>query len=259
MDALEHLASRNLPRIRSVAWYRPLIWLLDALEDMGRSPSLSLAWGSLFSLGGLLCYQCARERPSLVLASLAAYLVVAPLLAVVFYQISRLREGREGKGTDLTEARLFAPVLARWQPLALFGLLLAALFLFWSQITALLAMEALDGNGAGPLGAVWAQLWQRQDTGPLLLWGLSSLLLGLLAFACGVVTAPYLLEREGDVGQAVAASLQACLQNLPAMGVWLVAILALSALGFATLMLGFTMVAPLMGYATWRAYRELVE
>ena len=43
MDALEHLASRNIPRIRTVAWYRPLIWLLDALEDMQTVRQLEFA------------------------------------------------------------------------------------------------------------------------------------------------------------------------------------------------------------------------
>jgi uncharacterized membrane protein len=40
------------------------------------------------------------------------------------------------------------------------------------------------------------------------------------------------------------------------MTVWSALIVALTALGFATGMLGFVVVVPLLGHATWHAYRD---
>jgi len=40
--------------------------------------------------------------------------------------------------------------------------------------------------------------------------------------------------------------------------VWAVLIVALTVLGFVTLLVGMVFVAPLLGYATWHAYRDLV-
>jgi uncharacterized membrane protein len=54
------------------------------------------------------------------------------------------------------------------------------------------------------------------------------------------------------------ASLKATWRNLPAMLVWSALIVALTALGFVTI-IGMVIVAPLLGHATWHAYRDLVR
>ena len=46
--------------------------------------------------------------------------------------------------------------------------------------------------------------------------------------------------------------------NLPAMIVWALLIVGLTAVGFLTLLVGMVVVAPLLGYATWHAYRDLI-
>jgi uncharacterized membrane protein len=48
-------------------------------------------------------------------------------------------------------------------------------------------------------------------------------------------------------------------QNPAAMALWATLILALTALGMATLMLGLVVVVPWLAHATWHAYRDLVE
>ena len=39
---------------------------------------------------------------------------------------------------------------------------------------------------------------------------------------------------------------------------WAVLIVALTVLSFVTLLVGMVIVAPLLGYATWHAYRDLI-
>ena len=53
-------------------------------------------------------------------------------------------------------------------------------------------------------------------------------------------------------------SVRVTLANLPAMIVWAGLIVALTALGFLTLLVGMVVIAPLLGYATWHAYRDLI-
>ena len=43
------------------------------------------------------------------------------------------------------------------------------------------------------------------------------------------------------------------------MLLWAALITAIAVAGFATLLLGFVMLMPLLGHATWHAYRDLVE
>lgn len=40
---------------------------------------------------------------------------------------------------------------------------------------------------------------------------------------------------------------------------WAVLIVALTAVGFATFFLGLIVLMPIIGHATWHAYRDLVE
>jgi hypothetical protein len=42
------------------------------------------------------------------------------------------------------------------------------------------------------------------------------------------------------------------------MLVWATLIVGLTVIGFVTLLVGMVIVAPLLGYATWQAYRDLI-
>ena len=53
-------------------------------------------------------------------------------------------------------------------------------------------------------------------------------------------------------------SARAVALNPVAMAVWAVLIVALMAIGFATMMVGMVILLPLLGHATWHAYRDLV-
>jgi uncharacterized membrane protein len=55
------------------------------------------------------------------------------------------------------------------------------------------------------------------------------------------------------------ASIKVTLWNLPAMIVWSIIIVGLTALGFVTWLVGMVVVAPLLGHATWHAYRDLIR
>ena len=54
-------------------------------------------------------------------------------------------------------------------------------------------------------------------------------------------------------------SLRVTWRDFPAMLVWAALIIALVLLGFATKLVAMIVVFPLLGHATWRAYREPVE
>lgn len=84
-------------------------------------------------------------------------------------------------------------------------------------------------------------------------------LIAALVFTFGVVTVPMLLDRPVDVVTAMLTSLRCCLANPGAMLVWGLLIALLTAVGFATVLLGLVVVFPLLGHASWHAWRDLVE
>ena len=73
-----------------------------------------------------------------------------------------------------------------------------------------------------------------------------------------VVAVPLIIDRHASASEAIRASLRAAAANVPAMVLWAALIVALTMLGFATLLVGMVVVAPLLGYATWHAYRDLI-
>jgi uncharacterized membrane protein len=73
------------------------------------------------------------------------------------------------------------------------------------------------------------------------------------------VAVPLIIDRNASAMDAIVASIKATLLNLPAMIVWSALIVALTALGFVTLLVGMVVVAPLLGHATWHAYRDLIR
>lgn len=81
----------------------------------------------------------------------------------------------------------------------------------------------------------------------------------ILVFSISVVSVPMMLHRNTDGIVAVLTSLKAAAANVPAMIVWGLLIVLLVAPGFATWFAGLIVTVPVIGHATWHAYRDLVD
>jgi len=80
-----------------------------------------------------------------------------------------------------------------------------------------------------------------------------------LAFGVSVISIPLMLDRNVDAVSAALVSLAAALQNPWTMAVWGALIVLLTLLGFATAFLGLLVTMPVLGHATWHAYRETLD
>jgi len=54
------------------------------------------------------------------------------------------------------------------------------------------------------------------------------------------------------------SSINAVLRNKRVLALWALLILVLTAVGFATALIGLAFTTPVLGYATWHAYRETI-
>jgi uncharacterized membrane protein len=93
----------------------------------------------------------------------------------------------------------------------------------------------------------------------LLIWILIGGTLALMVFAITVVSVPLLLDRKTDFITAMRTSLRTVDANLLVMTLWGAIVVALTAIGFLTLFFGLIVLMPLIGHASWHAYRDLVE
>jgi uncharacterized membrane protein len=67
------------------------------------------------------------------------------------------------------------------------------------------------------------------------------------------------MDRKVDSITAVVTSVNAVLRNKQPMLLWASLIGMAVVLGFATACLGFSVLLPLIGHATWHAYQETID
>jgi uncharacterized membrane protein len=243
------------PQVRRVPTAQCLVWLQRGWADLRRMPALSLGCGALVALAGVLLLVVSRQVTYLTPALIGGFALVAPFVASVFYALSRQLE--QGERPDL----MVALGTLRRNPgaLALFGLVLTLGMMIWARTCALTFALFYDGVVPDLTHPFTDLLFSGHYTGLLLAFLAIGTLIASVVFALGVITAPMLIDRDRtDVFSAMLTSLRCCADNPAAAALWAGVIAALTLLGFATLMLGLIVIFPLLGHASWHAYRELV-
>ena len=91
------------------------------------------------------------------------------------------------------------------------------------------------------------------------LWVTLGALMSAPLFASSVVAMPLLLDRRANMMQAVLTSWQAVLVNPAPMALWAALIMGFTLLGLGSLLIGLVFVIPMLGHASWHAYRDLVD
>lgn len=253
------LAATTRPRIRQVAVTRPFHWLQQGLDDLHRTPSASLAGGALFALVGIAALRLGEAHPDLTMAALSGFLLVGPLLAAGFYELSR--RGATDAPTDTFHALAALRGLKRcWRPLAAYGMLLALFYFCWERLSVALLALFLGQADLWNFSGLLREIFLTPHHPILALaWLFSGGLLAALCFLVSVVTAPMIVDRSASLAEAVETSVVAVSENVGPMLLWSGLIVALVLTGFATFMVGLVLTLPLLGHATWHAYRELVE
>ncbi|MBF0305046.1 MAG: DUF2189 domain-containing protein [Alphaproteobacteria bacterium] len=231
-------------------------WLALGWGDMRRSPVLSLGFGAVFAaVGHLLTAGLAQAgMGSLVLPLGAGFMLLAPFLAVAFYEISRRHE--LGEKPDL------AGVAMAWRrnPAGLGNMalvLILALFA-WVQLALLLFMLFFAANPPPFEGFILDILSTPRGLSFLMVGTALGGALASVVFAISAVSLPMLLDRPVPAGVAVKASLAAVFANWRVMIGWALAIALITFAGMALFFVGLIVALPLVGHATWHAYRTVV-
>jgi uncharacterized membrane protein len=247
-------AAAGEPVVRTIGLARPFAWLRLGYQDLLVAPGPSLLHGLLVALGGLIVLTLALRVWPLMPGALSGFLLIGPILCTGLYELSRRR--------TLGDRPRLAHVFEAWRrgtrPLVALGVLLFGAATAWVVVSALLFKLFLREPIATPLDLLrYAVVGQ----GTLLfwLWLLAGALGAALVFAATAVSAPLLLDRRIGLRAAVLASVRAVGDNPAPMALWGALIMLFTLLSMATLMMGFFIAVPLIGHATWHAYRDLLD
>ncbi|BBP02685.1 hypothetical protein TPL01_01170 [Sulfuriferula plumbiphila] len=251
-----NLHAIDLPAIDRIAGYtRPLLWLRQGWSDMRRTPLLSLGFGALFAALGYALVHLAWNGVQAGMTLTSGFLLIAPFLAVVFYDLSRQAEHHHAPRL----AHILKPLRANGASIGFYALLLAFIFSVWERLSAILVGVYVSGDQVGFAGFPHALLAGSGQFGLLLPYAVVGGLLAILVFALSVVSLPMMLHRKADLATALMTSLWVVRTNPLLMLEWALIIVALSVLGFVTSFIAMAVVFPLIGHATWHVYRDLVE
>lgn len=240
--------------LREVPAFAPFAWLVRGWDDLRAAPLASGFYGAAFAVMGwalLALYDFAYQY---VTTLAGAFLLGAPFLATGLYALSRDREaGRKPR---------LVPSLTAWREnlggLGVYVLVITVIFLVWARAS--LVTFALFSTGTMPdLKGFLAKAFSLGNIEFVLVYFAAGSVFATLVFAVSVVSVPMMLDRDIDGVVAVLTSLRAFGANLPAMALWGAIIVVVIAAGFALVFVGLVVAAPLIGHATWHAYRDLVE
>jgi uncharacterized membrane protein len=243
------------PRINRIPLDRPWTWLARGWRDLVSAPRVSLVYGAGFVLISMVLSLglAFTGLVYLVLPLAAGFFLVSPILAVGLYETSRRLEfGQRVALPDvLVAARENGPQIA------LMGLILMIIHLAWVRIAMLLFALFFDQN-PGWDAMIDALLFSPRSL-PFLVAGTTiGALLAAVTFGISAVSIPMLLDRNVNVFTAVATSWTAVSANWKPMALWAFLIVFFTALGLVTFYVGLVLTLPLIGHATWHAYRDLV-
>jgi len=224
----------------------PLRWLKLGWRDLRRAPGQSLSYGAgLVLFGYLITWLAWGDGNMVALFTLTvAFILIGPVLAFGLYSISRqLEQGRKPRlGICWVESR------DHLRNELLFALVLLVVLLVWARAASMVHIFF----PAHEFGAMdWIQF--------LAVGSAVGSLFAAISFSASVVSLPMMLDRGTDAVTSVLTSINAVLNNIGVMILWAAIIVGLVLLGFATAYLGLAIVLPLIGHATWHAYRETVK
>ena len=253
LESLEQRAT--VPQIRRVPAGRITDWLAAGWRDVKANPIPSLAYGLLFGLGGDMILLASLGQPHLFSVAVSGFFLVAPLLATGLYELSR----QHAAGTHPTFIESLRAFRNNGESIALFGIALALITILWERVSAI-AFALFNHGMAGDIAQFMSQaIVSGQHGGFVVAWFALGGMLALLTFALSVVSVPLMLDRDADVVTAMLTSLHTFAANTGTLLLWAATIVALTLLGFATLLFGLVIIMPILGHASWHAYHDLVE
>ncbi len=230
---------------RVLPYAAPFKWLKKGWADLKQVPKISLGYGLAMTLISVLITFVAYKAHSIVLAiaMTAGFFFVGPIIAIGLYSLSRQisndvsplfmrcwREGKNNLGNELVLSFMFLIVFLVWARAA------SMLHIFFPST--MNPSDWLMFLGVGTLvGAIFAAI----------------------IFCVGAFSIPMLMDRQVDTVTAVVTSINAVLKNKLTMLIWGLLIVVLVLVGIVTFYIGFIVLLPLVGHATWHAYKDTID
>ena len=244
-------------RINSISSADPWLWLAAGWRDLCAAPQYSLLIGALFAGLGLavtagLYY---LGVPYLIWPMTAGFILIAPVFCTAFYAISRaLEEGRK-------PALIDALMVWRKNTVGVLGAGTALVFfmLVWIRVAALIYAVNFPHTSLSVRQIALDTLFTLDGLIFITVGTGIGGILAVFAFLVSAVSLQVIIDGKAGFIPAIIISVLAVFRNAVPMMVWAGIIVLFMVAGFAVAYVGLVIALPLIGHASWHAYRSLVR
>lgn len=227
-------------------WNAAFAWLAAGWRDFLRVPRIALSYGLIiFAVSwGVSLFAWWLGKFALLASLLSGFIFIAPLLAIGLHSVSKDLDNTRKSSFR----RSFAHMVRDSGQIVVYALVLMVILFVWSRSGMMLYafFPVEEGNRR--------VLLEFLAVGSLIGTGFAA-----LVFASAAFSLPMIVDKESDMVTALISSVNAVLRNKPAMLVWSLCIVLLTAAGFATGYLGFIVIMPWLAFSAWHAYRQTID
>lgn len=245
------------PTVRQVSVDDTARWLMRGWSDLAAAPVVSLSYGAVFVVAAYLIVfgLTQMDMTSLILPLTAGFMLVGPLAAVGLYEVSRRHAARQ----PVSLGAAFTAFGRYSGQLLVIGLALMLTLMLW--VVTAMYIFAIFYNGAPPnLDTFVSDILIAPQAPLFLLVGtVAGGILAAIVFAIGAISLPMVVDRDVSPVHAMATSVVAVRRNWKVMIGWAAMIVLITVSGMVLFFVGLAIALPLVGHASWHAYKAMVE
>ena len=242
-------------QLRDLGWGMPMRWLRAGLGDFFASAGLGLFYGVSFWLMAMVLSFVFVNKPEYTMTMASGCLLVGPFLAMGLYEVSRRRE----RGEPVHWIGSMLCWQAHWRSMAMLVGVLIVLELLWGR-AALVVVAIFFDTGFASTNDVIGAIFRPENLDFVLAYMAVGAGFAALVYAISVVSIPMILDRDTDAVSAAIVSMEVVVSHPGVMIWWGCLISGLVALSLLLPWgLGLVLVGPVLGHASWHAYRGCVQ
>ena len=230
----------------------PFQWLKRGWEDFWQCPRVGLFYGMCFFAMGHALWFVFKAAPAYLLALSAGFLLLGPFLCLGIYDASRACE--IGQRPSLRSS------LLSWRhtmsSMGIFAFVLLVLEMLWGRSS--MVVFAVTFDTMPDTQDLLTALLSPENIEFIITYCVVGGVFAGLIFVSSAISIPMILDRKADAVSAAMTSARACFKNPTAMLVWGALITVVVMLSMLPAFLGLIIMGPVLGHATWHAYRSIV-
>ena len=241
--------------IRHVAFMRPFSWLFRGWSDLISHPRASLAHGLIVTGLFMVTLMLTSSHVYVLAAVISGFMLIGPIMAAGLCELSRRRE----KGEPLSFDDSLSGLSRNQTSLVRFAGMLLGVSVLWFVISGLVLKVTVGDVAPAFDQSLWGGFLSIVTPMQILLYLVVGGLLAGIVFVLSVVSVPAIIDSSIKALDAVFISIKVVLNNIPTMLVWAALLVLMTGIGLASFLLAMVVIYPLLGHATWHAYRDLVQ